>query len=528
MKRFKTTFLAVLAATVATAQDGPSGTNRWKPLDGFEYKVEMQLSASNDKTPLCLNANKYGLSSLEGTNGYLRAAVERPLSTDEDRKWGIGYGLDVAVPFNYTSKFIVQQAYAEVRWLHGALTVGAKEWPMNLKNNELSSGSQTLGKNARPVPEVRLSLADYWTIPFTKGWLHLKGHIAYGRMTDDNWQHSFTNRQSKYADKVLYHSKSGFLKIGNPSIFSPWSVELGLEMACTFGGTSYKPGPDGMQKIENRQRFKDFIRAFIPGGSDVVEEGTVYQNEAGNQLGSWMARVSYDGDWWSLGVYADKYFEDHSSMLMLDYDGYGQGENWNTHERRRYFLYSLKDWLLGIEYNYKPDNWLNSIVLEYVYTKYQSGPLYHDHSQGRSDHISGIDDFYNHYIFTGWQHWGQVIGNPLYRSPIYNTDGQINVQDSRFVAWHLGLSGHPTGQFSYRLLATMQTGYGTYHRPYDKKHHNVSVLGEGKYVINSRHKWLNNTSVTIGYGMDFGSILGGTNYGAQITITKKGLFKNED
>ena len=74
----------------------------------------------------------------------------------------------------------------------------------------------------------------------------------------------------------------------------------------------------------------------------------------------------------------------------------------------------------------------------------------------------------------------------------------------------------------------MQTGYGTYHRPYDKKHHNVSVLGEGKYVINSRHKWLNNTSVTIGYGMDFGSILGGTNYGAQITITKKGLFKNED
>ena len=82
MKRFKTTFLAVLTATVATAQDGPSGTNRWKPLDGFEYKVEMQLSASNDKTPLWLNANKYGLSSLEETNGYLRATVERPLQAD--------------------------------------------------------------------------------------------------------------------------------------------------------------------------------------------------------------------------------------------------------------------------------------------------------------------------------------------------------------------------------------------------------------------------------------------------------------
>ena len=63
---------------------------------------------------------------------------------------------------------------------------------MELKNNELSSGAQTLGKNARPVPQVRIALADYYTLPLTKGWLHLKGHIAYGKMTDDNWQHEFT------------------------------------------------------------------------------------------------------------------------------------------------------------------------------------------------------------------------------------------------------------------------------------------------------------------------------------------------
>ena len=62
----------------------------------------------------------------------LRAAA-CPLSVDDDRKWGIGYGLDVAAAFNYTSKLIVQQAYAELRWLHGTLTVGSKEQPIELK-----------------------------------------------------------------------------------------------------------------------------------------------------------------------------------------------------------------------------------------------------------------------------------------------------------------------------------------------------------------------------------------------------------
>jgi hypothetical protein len=54
--------------------------------DSLHYKVEMQATlSSGDHTPLWLNANRYGLSSLEKTNGYLRAAVERPLSAKRVR-----------------------------------------------------------------------------------------------------------------------------------------------------------------------------------------------------------------------------------------------------------------------------------------------------------------------------------------------------------------------------------------------------------------------------------------------------------
>ena len=67
-------------------------------FDSLAYRAEVQAIVSGgDHNPLWLNANRYGLSSLKNTNGYVRGAIARPLSLDNGRKWGIGYGLDVAV-----------------------------------------------------------------------------------------------------------------------------------------------------------------------------------------------------------------------------------------------------------------------------------------------------------------------------------------------------------------------------------------------------------------------------------------------
>ena len=493
--------------------------------ENVSYRMEAQLSGSKGKTPLWLNANKQGLSSLETANGYILGGVKRPLSTDDHRQWGVGYGVEVAVPYHYTSHVVVQQAYVEGRWKKATLTIGAKEQPMQLKDNQLSSGSQTLGINARPVPQVRIALPDYWTLPFGRGWLHIKGHIAYGKMTDQGWQHDFTQKQSKYADGVLYHSKAGYLKIGNEDVFCPWSVELGVEMAATFGGTSYMEGSNGgLVMVKNSTGLKSFWKAFLPGGGETVEEGTVYQNAEGNQLGSWLLRVNYDSDTWRFSVYADKFFEDHSSMFQLDYDGYGEGEKWNVKEKRQYFFYDLKDWLLGASYRSKFKRTVSGVTFEYLYTKYQSGPVYHDHTQGWKDHISGRDNFYNHYVYTGWQHWGQAIGNPLYTAPLYNSDGKIYFHNNRFTAIHLGVDGYLRDNLYYRVLTTYEEAFGTYEDPFVDKKHDFSFLIEGRYDFTQSTGFLQGCSVKAGYGMDFGSLLGGINYGAQLTFTKTGLL----
>lgn len=523
----KRRFLLIVALAVTISADAQyewqndADAGKINLSHNMTYMLEAQASVSDGRTPLWLNANKYGLSSLDETNGYGRVAVVRPLQTDSAHRWGVGYGVDVAMAYNYTSTAIVQQAFVEMRWLHGVLSVGSKNYPMELKNNQLSSGSQTLGINARPVPQVRLALPEYWVLPFANDMIRLKGHIAFGKMTDDNWQHSFTGKKSKYADDVLYHSKAGYIMIGNPDRFMPFSLELGLEMATLFGGTSYLPQPDGTTIVyKSDSGLKGFWNAFIPGGSDVNE--TQYKNVEGNQVGSWVIRANYDNDDCRFSVYADKYFEDHSAMFQLDYDGYGNGEEWNTKKKSRYLLYDFKDWMLGAELNMKNGTWLRDIVFEYLYTKYQSGPIYHDHTPSFSDHIGGRDNFYNHGIYTGWQHWGQVMGNPLYQSPIYNEDGNICIRNNRFMAFHLGLSGKPTDNLQYRILATYQDGLGTYTDPYTKVHHNVSVLAEATYSFTG--KTLKGWSVCGAYGMDMGAIRG-HNYGFQLTISKTGLLK---
>ena len=113
------------------------------------------------------------------------------------------------------------------------------------------------------------------------------------------------------------------------------------------------------------------------------------------------------------------------------------------------------------------------------------------------------------------------MGNPLYRSPIYNEDGKVEVKNNRFMAFHLGISCEPNENLSYRILGTYQEGFGTYDDPYTKRHHNVSVLAEAAYKFDNR---LQGWTVCGAFGADMGGILG-HNYGVQVTIRKSGLFK---
>ena len=110
------------------------------------------------------------------------------------------------------------------------------------------------------------------------------------------------------------------------------------------------------------------------------------------------------------------------------------------------------------------------------------------------------------------------MGNPLYRSPAYNDDHLLRVEDNRFVAWHMGAEGTPLPRLDYRVLMSWQRGYGTYDEPYTFPHHNTSLLVEAGYRFDGG--WM----VKAAFGLDSGSILG-NNHGLQLTISKHGLLR---
>ncbi len=518
----------ILFATLSLLTSGMRGQALRDSVDSrlfSDISYDATLSGTvggGDHSALWLHSNRHGIASGETNSGYLRGGVFRPYSADSLYQWRYGYGADIAVAANHASTLIIQQLYADIAWKKGLLTIGAKEQPLEMKDGRFSSGGLTHGINARPVPQVRLELKDWWTIPYTKGWLQLKGHIAYGMMTDKNWQHDFTHRTHRYTDNALFHSKAGYLRIQNDDYDYPLSFEAGLQMACQFGGTTYTPNNEGgMNKIKNSKGFSAFWHAFVPGGGEVQEQGTAFENTEGNNLGSYLFRLNCNKKYWRGAIYFEKYFEDQSGMFQLDYDGYGSGENWNSKSRRKYLLYDFKDMLLGLEYEQKDGTWFRNLVVEYLYTKYQSGPVYHDHNKGRSDHIGGNDNYYNHHIYPGWEHWGEAIGNPLFYSPIFNENGEVSFMNNRFMAFHIGIGGQPTKEISYRLLGTWEEGLGTYRKPFSQKEHQLNFLAEGTYSPLSTR--LRGWSATVGVGLDIGDIIG-DNFGVNVSVRKQGLL----
>lgn len=469
---------------------------------GLEVSTEMQASASDGLTPLWLQANRYGLSSLDGRNGYLRLAVERDIRHDSGRHWGLGYGADVYTAYHYQSEMAVQQLYFKARYRMLSLTLGQKQEAPEFMHSELSTGGQTLGINARPLPGVRAGIDDYWSLPGLRGWLAIRGHVFYGVRTDGDWNERFSLGYNGYGKRVLQHNKAGYLRIGSPRY--ALSVEGGLQMATMWGGLSYNK--EGDQTGGDTFEFGQLYDAFI-----CKEDNSRGVTSIGNVLGSWLMKINFSRPQYDMHLYADVFFERKSGMFFSNKYGETFGENGESITKT--YNYPLKDMLLGFEVNNRNFPYLNGFVFEYLYTKYQQGPLGHESSQYIPDVLSGMNSFYNHGA-TGWIYWGQVIGNPLYRSAIYNTDHSISVENNRFVAFHLGVSGNPTERLHYRLLWSWQRGYGTYYYPYLPSRRNVSLMAEVSYRLGGK---ANSVLLTGALGSDHGELLG-NNLGARLSV----------
>ncbi|MBR1713266.1 MAG: hypothetical protein IJ722_07665 [Alloprevotella sp.] len=475
-------------------------------LSSFHANAELGATVNNGFTPLWMAANQYGLTGIKGSNADLRVGIfhdadsydeeanaERGAQAAADtkrRNWRIGYGLDAVLEFAPEAEFFIHQAYADINYRRLLLSIGAKERGLELKNDELSSGAQTLGINARPMPAVRIEVPDYW--PLSPA-IALRGHFSYGWMTDGKWQRDYVAPGIHYARHALLHTKALFLRLGNEARF-PLTFEGGLEMACQFGGHIHNPIGSEKKLIRMPHGVKDYFMAIYGGGSDETDGD--YLNAQGNTTGSWLASLAYKGEGWRLRAYYDHFFEDHSQAFLQ---------------------YGWRDGLIGIEATLPQNRFVTTVVYEHLRTTHQSGPIYHDRTADMPIQISAADNYYNHNLYQGWQHYGMAIGNPLFTSPLYNDNGDLQFVGNRFTAHHLAFCGDPTPALHYRFLYSHIRNWGTYNIPFPEVRHDNSFLLEATYQGTIRR--FGGYSLKAAVGADFGNLIG-NNFGLQISVSK--------
>lgn len=491
------TILTACISTSVFAQNSASGLT----LD-----VEAQgTAATGDYAPLWLSSNRYGMGGVKNLNGYERVSVMRNEQNDSTRNWRLGYGLDVAVQEGSTSTFFVQQAFASIAYKKARLTVGSKEIPLDIKNLELTSGDLSMGINAHPIPQIRLDI-NYFSIPFTQQWWKWKISGAYGMTTDGNWQESFSaGTTNRYTNNHLYHEKRIYWKFGKEDFEKfPLTAEVGIRMATQFGGTTYHARGRNVydETVKHSSDFNAFWHATTWGGSDETD-GTE-KNVAGNQLGSYMIALTWTNKDWYVKAYAERYFEDQSMIT---------------------FQYGVLDHMIGLEGKLPKNKFVSNIVVEQMSTRDQSGAVYHDQSANIPDKMNGRDNYYNHNLYSGWQHWGMGIGNPLLTSPIYNekghpsaiyeTKGNVFFFNNRIKAWHIGLSGDPREDIHWRMLLSFTENWGTYDFPYKKKELQQYCMAEVTYSP----EWAKGWSGKLAVAYDHGGVIGNS-FGSQITVHK--------
>jgi hypothetical protein len=456
--------LLVLTVTQAAGQ---SKTLNW------EAGVST-VAATGSQAPFWLLSNKQGKYSTD----RFAASLELGLFTERDtsRNIDFSYGIEVFGRSGENAKAWIHQAYGQVVFYNLVqLRFGSWEEIVGSQEPALSSGSVIWSGNARPVPKIEIGTPGYINVPYTRGFLEIKGKLSHGWLGSE-----------RVVSNVLLHHKNVYLRLGGDL---PVNIYYGLNHYALWGGTSpteEEPYPSD---------FSSFLKVFFMqhGDPDVPGTPDVWViNRFGNHIGSRNYGVNITLDNFTAGIYQQDIFEDGSGLRLQNFP----------------------DGLWGAWIRFPEEKKIvQAVVYEHLRTISQSGP---DHHVG-SDTLGGNDNYFNHGRYrSGWTHYQYTIGTPLITSPLFNDPEYSGIKNNRVIAHHLGFEGYITENIRYRNIITWSRNMGRYSNPFPEPLEQLSWMLE----LNTTLK-RNNMEAGITVAADIGEMYG-DNLGVMITFRKKG------
>ena len=268
-------------------------------------------------------------------------------------------------------------------------------------NDDISSGSLLISKNAEAMPKIGISSTKY---------IDRKNEMSFNY----GISHGMFEINKFYKKAPMLHEKFVYLKYNNENI--EWG--FGLVHEAIWGGTTIGGRMPGAQP----DSFKDFLKIIIAG--DGPNEGGDHTNSLGNHLGIWDFYYSKKQHHRILTIYYQHFFEDTSGLRFAN----------------------KTDGLWGIEFQNFIKN--NTILIEYLNTFNQNiDPPYVD------------DSYYIHGLYqSGWSYKGYTLGNPFIDFKNNNPSkvmhlGMKRILDDKYnFKFLLSRKIHESDNFKYHLM----------------------------------------------------------------------------
>jgi len=434
--------------------------------------------ASKDYQPLWSVSNRFGairdqksdLSTfISISNKHLLNDNNQYPGFSEDSPWSISYGADVYNNKHFGTVFF-QQAYIKLNYGAWQLRGGRYKEIVGEMDADLSTGSLGISGNALPIPKVGIALTQYSRVPFTNGWLQVKGLFSHGWMGNN-----------RYMKDAYLHEKTLYLRIGKNKL----KLYGGIQHYAEWGGrrddwTSLDRSVKGFMNVVLLKEADD---GSVDYGDSVK---THRPNRAGDHRGVIEAGLEYDFERVKLNVYNQTPFDT------------GQGIDIRNIDR-----------LFGISLTNKEDSFWRKFLAEFIYTR-QMNDFYS--AQYR-------ESYYNNGVYkTGWEYEDRIIGTPLfinrqrgskYFSEIapYDWDaeqntipGNSNIINNQVIGGHIAALYTIDRRFGARSMITYTRNYGG-NKVLKPHKDQCYTLQEVNYKLPS-----DNVLLTAGFAYDFGDL----------------------
>lgn len=395
------------------------------------------------KTPFWMRANQYGLVPLEGPFVTIHGSAAKDYDSTKTelqkiKKFGFGYGVQLAINAGKQSQVLLPEAYLKIRWKAFEFYAGRRKEIVGLVDTTFGAGSYIWSGNALPMPKLQIAIPNYTSI-IGHGLISIKGAYAHG------W---FGKQQ--YTEGYYLHQKWLYGKIGRDS----WKVNFygGINHQVQWGGYS-ETLKDNSFSTKNGYFSKDlftYLNVVLPFYWKIPNNRySQYEieNRFGNHLGSLdlglILRIGSSELFFSKQVpYEDGQFPE----IFLSMDG----------------NYSFYITIPRKEYS--------KISISYLDTRRQARELsqFARFIGKKETHEGEVQNYFNHgqYI-DGWIYNNNGIGTPFIVAnnnliqKNQTEDYSFFSMDNRVQAYNILLAGQ-IGSFPYRFQNSFLRSIGRY------------------------------------------------------------------